>query len=490
MQMDCSYVAENCCDSITLISYQDTDLGECCAQFVSKCPTDSIAVSIYNGTFSNVTLNNISLTSGVIGQSNYTFDASASSAELIICITPDSTGVVVVNYVTYLANGEVCEERIQLDCKAPEPTSDCCPIVDFKLRRSWPFFNKYVGTFEILNPDPSNPICSVQISSSPAGSFNTGTLIIDGTASGQSWNSTSIPASGTLSPQAINDMLFTLTAFSYKGKITICVTKCDGSECCYEFNWNGKPIIVFPWEPAQLGSDNKLVAVSVSAEMAEDIDESIKYVSFGFADEQEIEGDAEFFAIGSTGDCDDRDEESSPGIIDPDSDDDGISDGTESYMSKYNALFELTCPYKPGEDTQAPSFNLVLKGGLPKIGMALISEEGNVVFDGEIDLANPDSVISSVEIPTEKSASTFRFLNLYPNPAEDYFTVSYVTSKVLDIDVLLVNQNGQILQIKHEGTVNAGIHSTTIDVANLPAGVYQAVLKSGGSMVTRSAVVK
>jgi len=56
-------------------------------------------------------------------------------------------------------------------------------------------------------------------------------------------------------------------------------------------------------------------------------------------------------------------------------------------VSRHNAFFELTCPYTPGTDDKAPMFNLVLKGGLPKLGMALISEEGNVIFDAEIDLA-------------------------------------------------------------------------------------------------------
>ncbi|WP_297087844.1 T9SS type A sorting domain-containing protein [uncultured Draconibacterium sp.] len=489
VQLDCEYVAKDCCEEIILEAYQDADLGECCMQFVSKCETDSIAVSIYNGTFANAIVNGISVSSGVVGNSSYTFNINASAAELITCATPDSTGVVVVNYVAYLANGEVCEKKIEMDCKAPEPTSDCCPVVDFKLRRSWPYFNKYVGTFEIFNPDPSNPICSVQISSSPGGSFNTGTLIIDGSPSTQTWNSTSIPASGTLSPQAINDMLFTLTAFNYKGVITVCITKCDGTECCYEFNWNGKPIVVTPWEPVQLGN-GKLLAVSVSPEITEDINESIKYVSFGFADEQVGDGDAEFFAIGSTGDCNDGDESPVPGSTDPDSDDDGISDGTESYMSKHNAFFELTCPYKPGSGMQAPVFNLVIKGELPKIGMALISEDGNVVFDGEIDLANPDSVITSAEIPTEKSASMFEFLNLYPNPSDDFFTVTYATSKVLDIDILLVNQQGQVLKIKNMGNTNTGVHNTTINVSDLPAGLYKAVIKSGDRMLTKSAIVK
>ncbi len=490
VQLDCAYVAEQCCENIELLAYQDADLGECCAQFVSKCETDSITVMINNGTFANATLNGISVSTGVSGQSSYTFNASASAADLITCVTPDSTGVVVLNYVAYFANGEVCEKRIELDCKAPEPTSDCCPVVEFKLRRSWPFFNKYVGTFEIFNPDPSNPICSVQISSSPGGSFNTGTLIIDGTPSGQSWNSTSIPASGTLSPQAVDDMLFTLTAFNYNGVVTVCVTKCDGSECCYDFNWNGKPIVVTPWEPAQMGGGGKLVAVSVSTEISEEIDESIKYVSFGFADEQEIEGDAEFFAVGATGDCDDGNESPTPGSVDPDSDDDGISDGTESYMSKHNAFFELTCPYIPGSGRQAPVFNLVLKGDLPKIGMALISEEGNVVFDGEIDLANPDSVISAVGDLGDVSGKMFEFINLYPNPSDGDFTIKYATGEAMDVDILIVNQLGQIVDIQNQGRVSMGVHNTTISAAGLPAGVYKAILKSGDKMLSKSAVLK
>ncbi|SHI89008.1 conserved repeat domain-containing protein/Por secretion system C-terminal sorting domain-containing protein [Tangfeifania diversioriginum] len=489
VEMDCEATTSECCESVTVDIFQDPDLaGECCAQFVSKCETDSVVVNIHNGIFATATLNGTSLSSGFAGQSSFTFDTNSTSADLITCVTPDSTGVVVVSYVAYFANGEKCERRVEMDCEAAEPTSDCCPVIDFKLRRSWPYFSKYVGTFEIINPDPSNPICSVEISSSPAGNFNTGTLTIDGTASGQSWNSTSIPASGTLSPQAVNNMLFTLTAFNYKGKITVCVTKCDGTECCYEFNWNGKPIVVSPWDPVQVGVESKLVAVSVSPEMAEQLDESIKYVSFGFADEEDLNGDAEFFAIGGTGDCDDGDPGVTPGAIDPDSDDDGISDGTESYMSRHNAFFELTCPYRPGSG-QAPTFNLVLKGGLPQLGMALISEEGNVVFDGEIDLANPDSVISSVEIPGEKSASMFEFINLYPNPSDGSFRVTYATGNQQDVEIRLVNPLGQIIKVLNPKDNFPGVHNTDIDVRDLAGGVYRVFLYSEGKVRSKSVVI-
>jgi uncharacterized repeat protein (TIGR01451 family) len=492
MQMDCHVSEPTCCENVIVDIYQDPDLGECCAQFVSECETDSVVVSIHNGTFSAATLNGTSLSSGFAGQSSFTFDTNSTTADLVTCVTPDSTGVVYISYVSYFANGEKCEKRVEMDCKAPEPpASDCCPVVDFKLRRSWPYFNKYVGTFEIINPDPSNPICSVEISSSPAGNFNTGSLTIDGTASGQSWNSTSIPASGTLSPQAVNDMLFTLTAFNYKGKITVCVTKCDGTECCYEFNWNGKPIVVSPWEPAQLGVESKLVAVSVSPVIDESLEERIKYVSFGFANEDDLDSGAEFFAIGGTNDCDDTRGEVTPGVdpLDPDDDGDGISDGTESYMSRYNAFFELSCPYKPGSGN-APQFNLVLKGGLPKLGMALISEEGNVIFDGEIDLANPDSVISSVEIPGEKLASMFEFINLYPNPSNGSFRVTYATGNQQDVEIRLVNPLGQTIRVLRPDESMPGIHNMDIDARDLAGGMYRVFLYSEGEVRSRSVVIK
>jgi len=493
VEMDCKAQEPQCCENIKVEVFQDPDLeGECCAQFVSECETDSVVVNISNGTFASATLNGTSLSSGFTGQSSFTFDTNSTSANLITCVTPDSTGVVVVSYIIYLSNGEKCEKRVEMDCKAQEPTSECCPIVDFKLRRKWPYFSNYEGTFEITNPDPSNPICSVEISASPSGTFNTGVLTIDGSPSGQSWTSTSIPATGTLSPQAVNEMVFSLIANNYKGKISVCITKCDGSECCYEFNWNGKPIIVLPWEPAQLDPGNKIIAVSVSPEMDETLDEKIKYVSFGFINEDDINSDAEFFAIGGAGDCDDGRAEPKPGEVDPldpDDDDDGISTVTEAHMSRHSAFFELVCPYSPGTD-KAPVFNLVIKGGLPELGMALISEQGNVIFNGEINLNNPDSVISSAVNFGEVSSKMFEFINLYPNPSDGDFTIKYATGQAMDIEIIVVNQLGQILKVQKQGTVNAGVHDAIIDVRDLPAGMYKTVLKSGKKLLSKSAVIK
>lgn len=158
-------------------------------------------------------------------------------------------------------------------------------------------------------------------------------------------------------------------------------------------------------------------------------------------------------------------------------------------MARHNAFFELACPYSPGSGAGRPVFNLVLKGGLPKLGMALISEEGNVVFDGEIDLANPDSVISSVVIPGEKSASMFEFINLFPNPTNGLFRVTYATGNQQDVEIRLVNPLGQTIKVLNPADNFPGVHHTDIDARDLAGGVYRVFLYSEGQVRSKSVVI-
>jgi len=142
-------------------------------------------------------------------------------------------------------------------------------------------------------------------------------------------------------------------------------------------------------------------------------------------------------------------------------------------VSRHNAFFELTCPYTPGTDDKAPMFNLVLKGGLPKLGMALISEEGNVIFDAEIDLANPDSINTSAIDPGEVSGKMFEFINLYPNPTNGSFRVTYATSDQQDVEIRVVNPLGQAIKVLNPEGNFPGVHHKDIDARDLAGGVYR-----------------
>src|SRR5690606_16865805 len=108
-----------CCDSIEVRAIQDpTNPNSCCAQISSKCDVDSISVSVLNGTISSANWNCGAIPAGYVGQSSYTFNAGGCPADLITCVDAKQSGVVTINYVVYMSNGEKCEKSFKLDCKA------------------------------------------------------------------------------------------------------------------------------------------------------------------------------------------------------------------------------------------------------------------------------------------------------------------------------------------------------------------------------------
>ncbi len=465
-----------CCENIKVEAVQDPDLGECCARLVTECEVDSVVATVSNGTFSSASWNCGSIPAGFAGQTTHTFDANGCAIDLLTCVSPDSTGIVAVNYVIHLTNGEVCEQQIRMDCKAQDPPpSDCCAQVDFKLKPKWPYWGTLVGTFDITNLDPASPICSVTISANPSGNFNPGNLIIDGATSSQNWNATSIPATGSLSPGAVNEMQFSLISSNYKGTVTVCVQKCDGTKCCFEFNWNRKPLVDVGVEIDQADIGKKLVAVRVKPELTTNITEKVKYVSFGFFNEEVLGGESRFFAIAAGGgDCDDDGRVVHPGA---------------AYMGKHNAFFDLSCPWTPAEGKGSPTFNLVVEGDLPEIGCALFDAEGNEVFSGKIDVASPDTVISSLNQLGEASGSMFEFLNLYPNPSNGSFRVTYATGNREDVELRLINTTGQTLRIFRPREKGPGVHNLDLDLRGLAAGMYRVLLYSGEDVKGRTVVI-
>ncbi len=474
IQMDCDKTV-NCCDSIEVRQVVNADgTAECCAEIITKCDVDSIIATVSNGTFSSNTWNcGTTIPAAAVGQNNYTFVSNGCMLDMTNCIEADQTGVVSISYVIFFSNGETCDAGIQMDCKVE--TSDCCALVDFKLKQKWPHFSTQIGTFSITNADPSSPICSVTISSTPVATFTTGGLIIDGVVSIQSWNPSSIPATGTLSPSAVNTIVFSLNGINYHGNVTVCVIKCDGTECCFDFKWNKKPIIDIGIEIGQLPSSGKLVAVTVNPVVTSEMDEKVKYVSFGMRDEQEVlNADAEFFAISAS---EFQGDDYPEGLVAP----------ISAYMSKNNAFFELGQPKMAVDDLGA--FNLVFSKMLPKLGCTLFDVEGNIIFSGDIDVTMSDTVNTAVIESSDVSATMFEFLNLYPNPSNGSFSVTYATGDQRAVEIRVVNSLGQIVEIIQTGDDTAGIHDVIVNSSRLSKGLYKVVLYSEGKVLSKSAVI-
>ncbi len=475
IQMDCKAEPKECCDNVKLEQVSNAAGDECCVQLITDCEVKSIQMDVTNGTISATNWNCGTVPASAAGQSSYTFDANGCKVEMTNCFDAKVSGPVTVDYVITFANGETCKKSITFDCKATPESTECCPIVDFKLKQQWPYFNTQIGTFSITNPDPSSPICSVNISASPAATFATSGLVIDGTSSGQSWNSTSIPASGSLSPVALNTIDFSLISKGYKGIITICVVKCDGTKCCYDFKWNTKPIIGTGVVIEQLPHLGKLIAVTVNPVVSTATNEKVKYISFGMSDEQEIAADdPQFFAISAAEFAGDEYPED-------------LAAPVSAYMSKYNAFFELGQPKKAGEDLGA--FNLVFSKKLPKLGCTLFDEEGNIIFSGDIDVSVSDTVGTSAIRPGEKSGNMFEFIKLYPNPTNGSFNVQYATSISREVEIRVINPLGQVIQTMKGGDSSAGVHDVRIDTHGLSRGLYKVVLYSEGKVLSKSVIM-
>jgi hypothetical protein len=382
-------------------------------------------------------------------------------------------GPITVYYTIEFENGDTCRKEITIDC--PVPPSDCCALVDFKLKTKWPKPSQQVGFFQITNLDPSSPICSIEITSTAtlAGTLSTGWLTVDGISSSQPWTVTSIPATGTLTNPAINNISFTLNGTNYKGIITVCVVKCDGTRCCFEFKWNKTPLSDISVSIQRLDVGDNVTALQINPKVTKNINSSVKYVAFGFAEEEEALGSGnEFFAISATTHAGD---EYPLGLTEP----------VAAYMGKFNAFFELAHPKGAFEDLGA--FNLVFLKGIPKLAATLFDEEGNILFSGYIEI--PGLVSSPIIQSGDGAMGMFEFINVFPNPSSDgIFTLTYATSDERDIEISVVNTAGKVMKRVAKRKEQPGIHKQKVDIKSLPTGVYMMVITSEGKVLSKSAL--
>jgi len=174
IDLKCS-VPVNCCDSILVQAVQNPVQNSCCAEIISKCEVDSIKVSVLNGTLSSATWNCGTIPAGYVGQSTYTFNANGCAANLITCVNPKVSGVVTINYVVYLSNGEKCEKSFKIDCIA---TANCCDKTKIE---------------QVLNSDGTTSCCLKLTTECEVKSVKVD--VINGTIASAAWNcATPIPS--------------------------------------------------------------------------------------------------------------------------------------------------------------------------------------------------------------------------------------------------------------------------------------------------------
>jgi hypothetical protein len=146
IDLDCEKTVD-CCENIKIRQIVDADgTAKCCAEISSKCDVDSIAVSVTNGTLSSASWNCGAIPAGYVGQSTYTFVAGGCPASLVTCVDAKQSGIVGINYVVYLSNGEKCEKSFKIDC-LNTAVQQLKQVSDFEFVNLFP--NPAKGSFNI-----------------------------------------------------------------------------------------------------------------------------------------------------------------------------------------------------------------------------------------------------------------------------------------------------------------------------------------------------
>ena len=93
---------------------------------------------------------------------------------------------------------------------------------------------------------------------------------------------------------------------------------------------------------------------------------------------------------------------------------------------------------------------------------------------------NLDGCITSSEynfVLTGTEDSDTPAFSVYPNPTRNIVHVAFKNGVPAD-QVIVINANGQVVSPKALGSAPDGTYA--IDVADLPSGVYQVVIRYGG----------
>ncbi|MFT5820382.1 MAG: hypothetical protein ACI8ZM_001621 [Crocinitomix sp.] len=94
------------------------------------------------------------------------------------------------------------------------------------------------------------------------------------------------------------------------------------------------------------------------------------------------------------------------------------------------------------------------------------NDNGNNIYIDDINMSTSAMVsLDEIETPTLN-------LSVYPNPANDFLTISMNLEKQSEVNVTLLNTLGQEVGSVYNGELAIGNNEFSYDVSNLPQGVY------------------
>ena len=152
-----------------------------------------------------------------------------------------------------------------------------------------------------------------------------------------------------------------------------------------------------------------------------------------------------------------------------------------------NTAPATTSAYIPSQQShwQVRSINVSTIPPNSMVAFRATSAFGNNLFIDNVNL-RPGSPLG-VEEFTANSAN----VSLYPNPASDKATLSFVLNNNTNVNVQVLDAVGHLVSTVANGNMDKGQQNIEISTANLAAGVYNVIIKTdAGTATQRLTVIK
>jgi len=92
--------------------------------------------------------------------------------------------------------------------------------------------------------------------------------------------------------------------------------------------------------------------------------------------------------------------------------------------------------------------------------------------------------------PVSVQEKRIKELNIYPNPANHYFTIEYSLAKSTAVSVSIINKLGQIVKsMSNASTQGAGFYKLDYNIADLEAGIYLVRISTGFGTITKKLII-
>lgn len=134
----------------------------------------------------------------------------------------------------------------------------------------------------------------------------------------------------------------------------------------------------------------------------------------------------------------------------------GIIPSQVNLGQNYSEAFTYTLPnsYDPNNMTIV---GLVMKNG---------------ASNADRDIINADHAPFPQAVALEETNALASFMKVYPNPSSDISNVTYELEKDGNILMEMMNVDGKVVKVLANGFMNSGIHTETVNVSDLSAGIY------------------